>query len=124
MGPITLGWAILLSPEGATRPTPATSEPALPRSHPQGEAHEKALWQGSFGENAIGLPALFSTSSKSVSLITLYILSTLSGKIHCKCIWLNKYMVNKHFFLSFLLIKDSMESWRKESRFVKMIDMV
>lgn len=88
--------------QGNVLVTPTTSELSLPSSPSTGRnAWKSQCRRVHYEENAICLPSLPPTSSKLVSLIMLYILYTLSGKIHCKCIWLNKYMVNKHFSCPF-----------------------
>lgn len=96
--PITQRWAGLLFSRGKCVLAPAISELWLPALRLQGECMIKQCGRVHSEENAICLQTLLSTSSKLVSLMTLYIPSTLSGKMHCKCMWLNKYMVNKHFF--------------------------
>lgn len=92
----------LLFLQGNVPLTPTTSELSLSCSLSTGRnAWKSQCCRVHYEENAVCLPSLPPTSSKLVSLIMLYILYTLSGKIHCKCIWLNKYMVNKHFSCPF-----------------------
>lgn len=93
-GPLLLQGNVLLTP--TTSELPLSSSPSTGKN-----AWKSKCCRVHYEENTTCLPSLPPTSSKLVSLIMLYILSILSGKIHCKCIWLNKYMVNKHFSCPF-----------------------